>query len=184
MITNGEVAAALSAYLALHPEEESALSEPLQLLRTGMDVTSRRTLPMHVTAGALLVRHGREILLIKHRAYQILLQPGGHVEPTDTGLLEAAARELVEETGIDPSTVTPSFDVPAYIEYGLVAARPDKGEPAHHHLDFGYAFTTEADAGHIQESEVTYAGWFPVAEAERLVGRRIARATDATALLR
>jgi hypothetical protein len=31
---------------------------------------------------------------------------------------------------------------PAYVEYGRVRARPEKDEPAHFHLDFGYAFTT------------------------------------------
>jgi hypothetical protein len=34
---------------------------------------------MHVTAGALLVC-GTEILLVGHRAYGIVLQPGGHIE--------------------------------------------------------------------------------------------------------
>jgi len=32
---------------------------------------------MHVTAGVLLVR-GAEILLVEHRAYGIVLQPGVH----------------------------------------------------------------------------------------------------------
>jgi hypothetical protein len=40
---------------------------------------------MHVTAGALLVR-GAEILLVEHRAYGIVLQPGGHLEPADVTL--------------------------------------------------------------------------------------------------
>jgi len=33
--------------------------------------------------------------------------------------------------------------------------------------------------GRIQESEVTGAGWYPLAEAERLVGHRIRRAVSA-----
>jgi hypothetical protein len=47
-------------------------------------------------------------------------------------------------------------------------------------LDFGYAFATaDGDVGRIQESEVTGAGWYPLAVAERLVGHRIGRAVSA-----
>jgi 8-oxo-dGTP pyrophosphatase MutT (NUDIX family) len=131
---------------------------------------------MHVTAGALLVR-GAEILLVEHRAYGIVLQPGGHLEPDDASLADAAERELVEETGIDPGTVVLLSQIPAYIEYGRVPARPEKNEPDHFHLDFGFAFATaNGDVGSVQEREVTGAGWYPLAEAERLVGHRIGRA--------
>jgi hypothetical protein len=89
----------------------------------------------------------------------------------------AAERELAEETGIDPGAVSCASQFPAYIEYGKVPARPEKDEPVHSHLDFGYAFTTaDGDVGRIQESEVTGASWYPLAVAERLVGQRIGRA--------
>ena len=137
---------------------------------------------MHVTAGALLVRGGTEILLVEHRAYGMVLQPGGHLEPADVTLIDAAERELVEETGIDPGTVFPVSQSPVYIEYGRVPARPEKDEPDHFHLDFGYAFATaDGDVGRIQESEVRGAGWYPLAVAERLVGHRIRRAVTAAA---
>ncbi|MFF3277458.1 hypothetical protein ACFYWU_42065 [Streptomyces chrestomyceticus] len=78
---------------------------------------------------------------------------------------------------MDPGAVVPASRLPVYIEYGRVPARPEKREPEHYHLDFGYAFTTSrAEVGRIQESEVTGAAWYPLAEAQRLVGDRIARA--------
>ncbi|MET7951084.1 NUDIX domain-containing protein [Micromonospora sp. NPDC005324] len=178
-IDNSDVLAALSAYLTSYPHEATSLSVPTQLLSEGANAASRSHLPMHVTVGALLVRGGTEVLLIDHLAYGLLLQPGGHLQPTDATLIDAAVRELVEETGVDPAGIVPTSPLPAYVEYGPVPARPEKGEPEHFHLDIGYAFvTTSADVGSIQESEVRGAAWYPLAEAQRLVGHRITRAVS------
>ena len=177
-ISDQDISSALASYLERYPEEAALLSEPLRRLSQGGVFVSRRSFPMHVTAGALLVR-GTEILLVEHRAYGIVLQPRGHLEPADVTLAGAAERELAEETGIDPGTVSCVSQAPVYVEYGRVRARPDKDEPDHFHLDFGYAFATaDGDVGRIQESEVTGAGWYPLAEAEHLVGHRIGRAVS------
>jgi hypothetical protein len=75
-ISNRDISNALTSYLERYPEETAQLSDPIRLLSHGGDFASRRNFPMHVTAGALLVR-GTEILLVEHRAYGIVLQPGG-----------------------------------------------------------------------------------------------------------
>ena len=179
MISNRDISDAIACYLARYPEEAAALGEPMRLLSEGGDFASRRNFVMHVTAGALL-RRGDEILLVEHRAYGIVLQPGGHLEPDDVTLAGAAERELVEETGIDPGLVFCVSQVPAYVEYGAVPGRPQKNEPAHFHLDFGFVFATvDGDVGRIQEAEVHAAGWYPLDAAERLVGHRIGRAVSA-----
>jgi 8-oxo-dGTP pyrophosphatase MutT (NUDIX family) len=188
-ISDEDIGGTLSAYLACHPDEAGLLAEPLLLLAQGRDFASRRTFPMHITVGALLVRGdvraSAEILLVEHRAYGITLQPGGHLEPTDTSLVGAAVRELAEETGVDPCAVFPTARTPVYIEFGRVPARPAKNEPEHYHLDIGYAVTTvHADVGRIQESEVHGAAWYPLAEATRLVGPRIGRVVSEPARLR
>ncbi|GHE14827.1 NUDIX hydrolase [Streptomyces alanosinicus] len=181
-ISDSDISGVLGAYLERYPEEAEQLSEPLRLLTQGWDFATRRSFPIHVTVGALLVRDDTEILLIEHLAYGITLQPGGHLEPTDTTLIDAAVRELTEETGIDSSQIFPVSPTPAYIEYGKVPARPEKDEPEHYHLDIGYSFTTDrAEVGRIQESEVSGAGWYPLDLAERLVGHRIARAISTPA---
>ena len=179
-ITDAHISTALNAYVERYPEDVAVLADAARLLRHGRDFASRRTFPMHVTVGALLVREEAEILLVEHRAYGLLLQPGGHLEPADTTLVDAAVRELTEETGIDAGAVLPTSRIPVYVEFGQVPARADKGEPSHYHLDFGFAFTTaHAEIGPIQESEVTGAGWYPLQVAERRVGPRIARAVRA-----
>ena len=181
VIANSDISRVLSAYLECYPGEAALLSEPVRRLSEGGDFASRRNFPVHVTAGALLVRGGTEILLVEHLAYGIMLQPGGHLEPADTTLIGAAVRELAEETGVDHGRVFPALQTPVYVEYGRVPARPEKDEPDHCHLDIGYSFVTaDADVGGIQESEVRGAAWYPLAVAERLVGRRIARAVSAS----
>lgn len=179
-ISDTEISRVLATHLAHCPNEVESLSEPARLLSRGKNFASRWTFPMHVTVGALLVRRGTDVLLVDHRAYGILLQPGGHLEPTDTTLIGAALRELVEETGVDPEKISPASQTPVYIEYGPVPARPERNEPEHHHLDIGFSFTTtHADVGRIQVSEVNGAAWYPLDVAERLVGSRITRATEA-----
>jgi hypothetical protein len=74
-IGDQDISDALASYLVRHPEEAALLSEPLRLLSRGGDLASRRSFPMHVTVGALLVR-GTEILLVEHRAYGIILHTG------------------------------------------------------------------------------------------------------------
>ena len=175
-ISDSDISNALAAYLECYPDDAAALAEPVRLLAQGTGFASRRNFSMHVTVGALLVC-GTQVLLVDHRAYGIPLQPGGHLEPTDQTLVGAAERELVEETGIDPSSLSLASQIPVYVEYGKVPARPLKDEPEHHHLDFGYSFTTaKADVGRIQESEVRGAAWYPISAAEQLVGHRITRA--------
>lgn len=181
-ISDSTIANTLADYLEFFPAEAAQLSTAMRLLREGKDISSRRTFPMHATASALLVRNRAEVLLVEHLDYGITLQPGGHCEDGDETLLNAAVRELVEETDVDPGMVIPASTTPVYVEFGLVPARPHKDEPEHYHLDFGYLFeTSRADVGSIQESEVTGAAWYPLATAERRVGSRIARAVSAPA---
>ncbi|TDP28615.1 NUDIX domain-containing protein [Nocardia ignorata] len=124
-ISDSDISDTLAAYLEDHPDEATLLSEPMRLLRGGHDFASRRTFPMHVTVGALLVRQHSEVLLVRHKAYGgMLLQPGGHLEENDVTLIDAAVRELAEETGLDPSVVALESPNPVYIEYGPVPARP------------------------------------------------------------
>jgi 8-oxo-dGTP pyrophosphatase MutT (NUDIX family) len=176
-VGDAQIRSVVADYLNRHPEEAEPLADPVRQLVEGADFASRHTYPMHVTVGALLVR-GEEVLLVDHLAYGILLQPGGHLEPTDLTLIDAALRELVEEADVDPGQIVPASHAPVYVEYGPVPARPAKGEPAHFHLDIGYSFTAPAhvDVGRVQGTEVRGAAWYPLTTAERLVGQRVSQA--------
>ncbi|MER7576953.1 NUDIX domain-containing protein [Streptomyces sp. NPDC126514] len=165
---------AVYAYLGRHPDKRDGLAA----LKRPADVTTRATLPGHVTCSAVVIDRQRPALHIRYPATGLMLTPGGHLEPFDATLVDATLRELAKEIGVHPRQILPTARAPVCVEYDRVLARPAKGEPEHHQLDFRYAFTTrKADVGQIQEPEVTGAGWYPRIEAAHLVGHRIQRAT-------
>src|SRR5690242_14584739 len=58
--------------------------------------------PGHITCtGLVFSPDGDEILIVHHRRLDRWLLPGGHVEPEDVEIWDAARREVVEETGAE-----------------------------------------------------------------------------------
>ncbi|MEU9576102.1 NUDIX hydrolase [Streptomyces chilikensis] len=133
----------VEAYLTRHPAERDALAGLLAAPEQPEGATSRAVLPGHVTCSAAVVDRDLRVLHVVRRGSGSLLVPGGHAEPGDRTLLAAAVREVAEKTGIPPASLclTQRFlDAPADISVHETAARPDEGEPAHHHYDFRYVF--------------------------------------------
>ncbi|MFE4053011.1 NUDIX hydrolase [Streptomyces sp. YIM B13518] len=167
----------ITVYLDQHPEDKPGLGVVLGLIDGVDDLTSRKTLPGHVTAGAILVGPDGRVLHILHNATQKWLLPGGHLEPSDGTLLQAAGRELVEETGIPPHVVTPHGETPLHIDIHPIDANPAKREPAHQHFDFRFLFRTTADIGELQAEEVSDAAWREVESLhDEILKQRVAQA--------
>jgi 8-oxo-dGTP pyrophosphatase MutT (NUDIX family) len=114
--------------------------------------------PGHITSsGIVLAPDGERILIVHHRRLDRWLLPGGHVEPEDLTIADAARREVVEETG---AVVTPSFVIAGADVHGIPAKR---NEPYHLHHDLLFAFQASSDA--IQVSEESHAvAWCSPAE--------------------
>ena len=133
----------------------SARDSILELLAGEPDPLSRHSFePGHLTVGAVTVADGH-VLLIHHRRLGIWIEPGGHIDPEDVTLEVAAARELVEETGVAATLVDERiFDVDAH---DIPAAR---GEPAHRHFNVSYLFEAEMTPV-VAAAEVLDAAWIP-----------------------
>ena len=115
----------------------------LKLLECTPDPFARTQFaPGHITCTGLVIAPDRErLLLVHHRRLDRWLLPGGHVEPGDLEIWDAARREVVEETSAellpDPAPPLIGMDV-----HGI----PSNGrEPYHLHHDLLFAFRATSD---------------------------------------
>jgi 8-oxo-dGTP pyrophosphatase MutT (NUDIX family) len=132
------------------------------------DPLSRNEPKAHFTASAFVVDESRErTCLVQHVKLDRLLQPGGHVEPSDLSLESAALREAREETALDVE-LHPTAPRPFDVDIHEIPERP--GEPAHFHLDVRYLVVGRGEP-------CDGAAWYPIGEAgDESVGRLAAKA--------
>ncbi|MFL6181533.1 MAG: NUDIX hydrolase [Actinomycetes bacterium] len=138
-------------------DQDQLRKDFLHHLRTAEDAWSRHCLPDHLTASALVVDQSRtKVLLALHRKVGIWLQFGGHIEPDDRTVAEAALREAFEESGLPHIT--------------LVSSRPLRldrhaapcGSGARHHLDIQFLALASSEVQPQASPESEAVRWFPV----------------------
>ncbi|MGI9085570.1 MAG: NUDIX hydrolase [Aeromicrobium sp.] len=145
----------LATWDAPDAEQESLRTSYLDHLDGHRDGMLRACHPDHLTASTLVVSHDhRETLLVLHEIVRLWLQTGGHCEPTDATLAEAALREAREETGVDGLVIDP---VPVFLSRHEVPCGPIR--PAHH-LDVQYVAVAPAEARPMMSAESLDIGWF------------------------
>ena len=165
MIESRDVAAMLQRFDP-NGDGEAAKSRELilALLASSPAPFSRRQFtPGHITCTGLVLSPGRDrILLVLHRRLQRWLLPGGHVEPDDPLIGDAARREVVEETGAillpDSSPLLAGVDV-----HGI-PPRPD--EPFHLHHDLIFSFQAASDDCR-PSAEARQVAWCDVSDFDR-----------------
>ena len=128
--------------------------------------------PGHITcSGLVLAPDSRRILIVHHRRLGRWLLPGGHVEPSDSTIDAAAAREVLEETGVSVAN--------GKLAGADVHGIPAKGrEPYHLHHDVLFSFRAEAEALTCSDESHSVA-WCTRAELDRYaIPDNIRRAWD------
>ena len=119
--------------------------------------------PGHITCtGLVLAPDGERVLLVHHRRLNRWLLPGGHVEPGDAEIGDAAGREVVEETGaiLIPDALPPLIGADVH---GI----PSNGrEPYHLHHDLLFQFRATSDELRVSEESHAVA-WCRPAEFDR-----------------
>ena len=119
--------------------------------------------PGHITCtGLVLAPDGEGVLLIHHRRLDRWLLPGGHVEPEDPQIGDAARREVIEETGVtllsNPALALCGLDV-----HGIPAKGP---EPYHLHHDLLFHLRAESEEFRVSPESHAVA-WCAPAEFDR-----------------
>lgn len=175
MTLRGDAQDVLSGWSAPDAEQDRLRQAYLAHLEQHPDAMSRDCHPDHLTASALIVDHtGTKVLLTLHRRLKRWLQTGGHCEPGDVTLMEAALREGREESGIHALAIDP---VPLLLSRHEVPCAPIRPS---HHLDVQFLAVAPADAQHVISDESDDLAWFgrgELPETDQSVRDLIAAAT-------
>jgi 8-oxo-dGTP pyrophosphatase MutT (NUDIX family) len=146
----------LEIHVSSDEREEADRCSMLRLAEELADPLSRDEQSAHFTASAFVVDEtGGLTCLVQHVKLNRLLQPGGHVEPSDISLEAAALREAHEETALQVE-LHPAAPRPFDLDIHEIPERP--GEPAHFHLDVRYLLVGRGEP-------CEGAAWYPIGEA-------------------
>jgi 8-oxo-dGTP pyrophosphatase MutT (NUDIX family) len=150
-----DAAAVLADWRAPDSGQEGLRTLYVGHLRSHTDATSRDCHPDHLTASVIIFSADhRRVLLTLHRVIKRWLQTGGHCEPDDVALADAALREGREESGINELLIDP---VPVLLSRHEVSCGPVRPS---HHLDVQYVAVAPQDAQHVMSEESDDLAWF------------------------
>ncbi len=165
------------AHVPVDDTEREAVAQLRRHLDGTHDPFARTTLPMHITASAIVLDPQRRLMLLHlHRRLGRWLQPGGHVE-ADERPEDAALRETREETGVAVRHPTSGPHIVHLDEH--------PGPDDHVHLDLRYLLVAERTAPMVGEGEATGEGpgaslrWAELHDVASLSDRSLARAVVA-----
>ena len=111
----------------------------------------------HLTASSLITDAAeQQVLLTLHARLGRWLQTGGHLEPADASLADAARREAVEESGLASLELDPD---PVLLSEHEVPCGPV--QPCFH-LDVQYLVLADCASAPVVSPESLSVEWFPV----------------------
>ncbi|MDH6123297.1 NUDIX hydrolase [Kitasatospora sp. GP82] len=153
---------ALAGWSVTDADQEQLRRDYLGHLAEQPDGLYRSCLPAHITASAVVVdpAAGR-VLLTLHPKVGIWLQMGGHCEPSDATLADAALREATEESGIQGLRLLCVDGVPTPVKLDRHLVRcTGKDQPENTHLDVQYVALAPAGAEALISEESLDLRWF------------------------
>lgn len=128
----------------------------LAFLAARPDATSRSCVAGHITASAIVVDPTKRVVLLTlHPRIGMWVQVGGHCDPGDMSLLDAAAREAREESGIGSLSIDPQ---PLALDVHAITC--SLGVPTRH-FDVQFLALAPAGAQAVISDESLDLQWFP-----------------------
>jgi len=149
----------LKQYLLLFPEEEKEQKQFNEFLNNCNDVTDWNNFKGHVVAsGFIYSKKDNKFLVLYHNDLKVYLYPGGHIDESDKTPLDAARREIFEETGllnIKQLVLCNNELIPIDIDTHIIPYDAKRNLPEHYHFDFSYFFVVDKiENVKIEEKEV------------------------------
>jgi len=156
MTLHESAVAALSAWTPPSPGQESLRQAFLGFLASRPDTCQRSCAAGHLTASAVLLDStGTQVLLTLHPRGGRWLQLGGHCEPEDATLADAALREATEESGIAGLVIGAT---PIHLDVHPITC--SLGVPTRH-FDVRYAVHAPPGAKPVRSAESDDLRWWP-----------------------
>ncbi len=138
-------------------DQRSLIQAYLSFLAARPDALWRSCEPGHLTASTLVLSADRSsVLLTLHARLGRWLQLGGHFEPGDRSVLDAALREAREESGIDGLMIDP---IPVRLDVHALTC--SLGRPTRH-LDVQFRASAPPGAVPTISAESDRLAWHPV----------------------
>ena len=142
---------AIEQYLDIFPQEKDKLESLVNLIKINENnynnLFNRKNFIGHITAsGFIYAKNDKKLLLLEHKALKKFLQPGGHVELVDNDIIDAAKREILEETGLkslELVNISVNKNVPFDINTHFIPENEKKKEKEHYHHDFRFLFAVD-----------------------------------------
>ncbi|WAL64901.1 NUDIX hydrolase [Amycolatopsis cynarae] len=157
MSLHRSAASTLDSWRPATAAQESLRQAFLGFLAAREDACARSCAAGHLTASVVLLDHERRhVLLTLHPRVGRWLQLGGHCEPGDASLADAALREAREESGIGDLRIVPE---PIHLDVHPITC--SLGVPTRH---FDVRFTVQAPPGArpVRSDESDDLRWWPV----------------------
>ncbi|OQO90221.1 NUDIX hydrolase [Saccharomonospora piscinae] len=154
---HADATATLEKWQPTDAGQESLRHSYLGYLAARADACDRSCAAGHLTASTVVLdAEGEHVLLTLHGRLGRWLQLGGHCEPEDTSLAEAALREATEESGLRELTLDPE---PVHLDVHPVTC--SLGVPTRH---FDVRFVARAGQGArpVVSEESEDLRWWPV----------------------
>lgn len=154
-----DAARTLSSWRAPDAAQESLRQSYLGFLAAREDACERSCAPGHLTASAVVLDEpGERVLLTLHPRVGRWVQLGGHCEPEDLTLAEAALREAREESGMTALKLDPD---PLHLDVHPITC--SLGVPTRH-FDVRFLVRAPAGAEPVASDESDDLRWWPVRE--------------------
>lgn len=139
----------LNEYLLLFPEEKQRQFKLEQFLNNFDDkqIIDWKNFNGHIVASGFVYSiKDKKFLVMYHNDMKRYTYPGGHIDSSDINTLEAAIREVKEETGLThfkKVSMSNNELVPIDIDTHIISYNERLKLPQHYHFDFRYLFVVD-----------------------------------------